>query len=107
MNFVPGTGARAVAEVGMTDRGMELLWLMVVWNGVLFGLFGWDKLMAMVGGRRTPEKTLLGLAFLGGGLGAILGSLVFHHKIRKGSFRILLPLALLMNLLIGYWVFLV
>ena len=33
--------------------------------------------------RRVPEHTLLAVTFAGGGVGALLGMRVFHHKTRK------------------------
>jgi len=36
---------------------------------------------------RTPESTLLMLAFIGGSPGAILGQQIFRHKTKKEPFR--------------------
>ncbi|MES3027506.1 MAG: DUF1294 domain-containing protein [Pseudomonadota bacterium] len=55
-------------------------------NLTAFLLFGWDKRCATVGARRIPEKTLLGLAALGGGLGSVLAQQLFRHKTRKQPF---------------------
>lgn len=54
-----------------------------------FTLFAFwsDKVSARNGERRTPESTLLLLAFLGGSAGAILGQQAFRHKTRKEPFR--------------------
>ena len=49
--------------------------------------YGWDKLCAQRGGWRVPEKTLLLLAFFGGGLGAMAGMALFRHKTRHLKFR--------------------
>lgn len=42
--------------------------------------FGVDKAKAADGRKRIPELTLLSLAALGGSVGAVLGSVLFHHK---------------------------
>lgn len=42
--------------------------------------FGMDKARAADGRGRISELTLLTLAALGGSAGAVLGSLLFHHK---------------------------
>ena len=76
----------------------ETVYLLLIWLGVTsalaLALFGWDKLMAKARRRRVPEAALLGCALLGGGLGALLGMLLFRHKIRKGPFRYGVPLML-------------
>lgn len=81
--------------------------LLLVWLGVVsilaFLLFGWDKLMAKLGRSRIPEAALLGAALLGGGAGALLGMLLFRHKIRKAPFPLLIPLFFLLQLLLLGW----
>ena len=59
---------------------------------------GIDKRKAIKDARRISEKTLLLSAFLMGAAGSILGSMVFHHKTQKAKFRILLPVALVVNI---------
>lgn len=74
-------------------------------NPILFYLCGWaamslvgfvmmglDKSLAKKGARRIPEKTLLLLAALLGGVGSTAGMLCFRHKTKHLRFRILLPL---------------
>lgn len=73
-----------------------LLAYMAVAGADAFILYGVDKYKAKHGKWRIPEKELLLAAFLGGALGALLGMLVFRHKIRKRRFCILVPAALVM-----------
>lgn len=47
--------------------------------------------------RRVPEKTLFLLAALGGGLGALIGMRVWHHKTLHRSFRYGIPAILLVE----------
>ncbi len=42
--------------------------------------------------RRIPERTLLWVARLGGGLGCWLGMMLFRHKTKHNRFMILVPL---------------
>ena len=51
-------------------------------NLINFLLYGVDKLLAINGARRIPEKTLLGLSIIGGGIGGLLAMLLFRHKTR-------------------------
>lgn len=69
-------------------------------NIIAFLLYGMDKWKAKLGAWRIPEKTLLGVALLGGGLGALLGMQLFRHKTRHLSFRILVPLFLILHIII-------
>lgn len=55
-------------------------------NLIAFAVFAADKRAAAAGRRRTPEATLLGLAALGGGLGAVTAQRLLRHKTRKQPF---------------------
>ena len=55
-------------------------------NLVTFLVYGWDKRQARVGGRRIPERRLLGLVLCGGVAGGWGGMLFWRHKTRKASF---------------------
>jgi uncharacterized membrane protein YsdA (DUF1294 family) len=57
-----------------------------VLNLATFLVFGWDKLAAVDGRSRVPERLLLLLAALGGSPGALLARPVFRHKTRKQPF---------------------
>ena len=84
---------------------MMLLYIVIgveaVMSIIAFAVYGADKLGAKLNDpknrhTRVPEAVLLGLAFFGGAWGAALGMLVFHHKIRKPRFRILVPIAVIL-----------
>ena len=78
--------------------------LLVVWNIVVFAVYGLDKYNAMNGKQRVSERTLLAFAFLFGGFGAFLGMQVFRHKTRHIIFNIGVPLAMLVNVVLIYFV---
>ena len=67
--------------------------IMTVWNFIVFCIYGYDKLSAIKGYERISEFTLLFLAFAFGGLGALLGMVVCHHKTAKLKFKLLIPIA--------------
>ena len=50
-----------------------------------------DKYKARKNLWRIPEKTLLGVALIGGSLGCILGMRFAHHKTKHPKFSIGLP----------------
>ena len=64
-------------------------------NLLTLAVFGLDKRRARVHRERIPEAALLGLAALGGSIGALAGMFLFRHKIRKRKFTLGVPLILL------------
>lgn len=91
--------------------GLLACWLLLL-NLVTFFVFGFDKFKAKYKetherARRVPEKTLFLLAALGGSAGALLGMKVWRHKTLHRSFRIGIPLILILQILIpaGLWLY--
>lgn len=74
-------------------------------NVVAFTLFGIDKFKAKHNMWRIPEKVLFSSAFLGGGIGALLGMNVFRHKTQHLSFKVIIPLAIVCNVLMVGFIF--
>lgn len=64
-------------------------------NLVAFVAYGVDKWKAKNAKWRTPEKTLILLAALGGALGAYAGMKYFRHKTQHKKFTICVPLFLI------------
>lgn len=78
--------------MGFFNLPNYLFFLFVIWNVIVFLIYGLDKLKAKKNLWRTTEAALLlCAAFLGGG-GALCGMLIFRHKTQKLKFRILVPL---------------
>ena len=71
-------------------------------NLTAFILYGADKKKAKRGQWRIPEKTLLGIAAIGGSAGAILGMFLFRHKTKHWYFRYGLPAILIVQLALVY-----
>ena len=59
----------------------------LIWNLLVFMIYGIDKSKAKRSAWRIPEKYLLSFAFLCGGFGAWLAGITFHHKTRKWYFK--------------------
>lgn len=72
--------------------------LFLIWNAVVFLMYGLDKFKAKRHIWRISEKVLLGSAFFGGAVGAALGMAVFRHKTRKYKFTVGVPLAIIFNI---------
>ena len=78
----------------MTTKQIIIIYLITI-NVVTFFLYGIDKWKAKRSKWRIPEATLLGLAVIGGSIGAWLGMKVWHHKTQHKKFKYGLPLILL------------
>ena len=77
--------------------------IFIIWNAVVFFLYGLDKYRAIRGWRRINEWILLLSAFLMGGIGAFLGMQILRHKTRHLRFNICVPLAILVNFAYLYY----
>ena len=104
-------GVSPVTSFLRSPWGILLCWLLVI-NLVTFLVFGLDKWKARrkekrESVRRVPEKTLFLLSAIGGSVGALLGMRVFHHKTLHRSFRIGVPVILMLQILVplGLWVY--
>lgn len=69
-------------------------------NVLTFVVFGLDKWKARRGRWRVPEATLLGLAAVGGSVGAWLAMLLFRHKTQKKKFRYGVPVMFVLQLVV-------
>ena len=75
-------------------------WYIAVSNIIAFLAYGIDKQRARRHRWRIPEEALLGLAVIGGSVGALLGMRFFHHKTKKAKFVIGVPLILIVQMVI-------
>lgn len=66
-------------------------------NVVAFLIYGLDKQKARQNRWRIPERVLLGLAVLGGSVGALAAMWMFHHKTKKMKFKIGVPVILFLQ----------
>ena len=74
----------------------------LIWNLLVFMIYGTDKSKAKRGAWRIPEKYLLSFAFLCGGFGAWLAGVTFHHKTRKWYFKTVWSLGIVTTLVALY-----
>ena len=87
----------------MEIQKMVIIYL-VITNVVTFFMFGINKVKAKKSKWRIREAALLGLAVLGGSIGAWSGMKVWHHKTLHKKFRFGIPAIIIIQLLIiGYF----
>lgn len=77
-----------------------VIFYLVMINLITFIFYGIDKWKAKHSRWRIPEDTLLGLAAVGGSVGAICGMKVWHHKTLHKKFYIGVPAILIIQLII-------
>ena len=80
----------AKGVVGKSMKQIAVIYLIII-NLIAFALYGTDKSKAKRGKWRISEKTLIGIALIGGSVGAFLGMHAFRHKTRRWYFRYGLP----------------
>lgn len=79
---------------------MFLLYILII-NAAAFLLMLADKRKAKKNRWRIPEATLMGVAAIGGSLGAILGMRLFRHKTKHPKFSVGLPLILTLHIMLA------
>ena len=87
----------------LMQHSILLIYLAVV-NILTIIVFGVDKMNAKSNRQRVRIVTLLGLAFIGGSVGALIGMYGFHHKTKKAYFTVGVPLILLMQVVVLFYV---
>ena len=80
-----------------------LLIYLITINALSLGFMLADKGKAIKKAWRIPESTLLGLAAIGGSLGAWLAMHLFRHKTRHPKFRLGIPALLILHAALLLW----
>ena len=80
-----------------------LIFYLVIINFVSMATFALDKINAVEGRTRIRIVTLLGLAFIGGSIGAIIAMYLFRHKTKKDYFTVGVPLIMTMQLILLFY----
>ena len=88
------------------NEGLKIMLIFMVFMSVVgFLAMGIDKGKAKAGRWRIPEKTLFGIAFLGGGAGVWLGMNLFRHKTKHWYFKYGIPAIALIEFIAACYVF--
>ena len=86
----------------MTTEQLIPIYLIAM-NVVTFFMYGIDKWKAKRSKWRISEATLLGLAVIGGSIGAWLGMRVWHHKTMHKKFQFGIPLIIVAQVAMIIW----
>lgn len=87
----------------MTIKQLILIYLVAI-NVVTFFMYGIDKWKAKRSKWRISEATLLGMAVIGGCIGAWLGMRVWHHKTMHKKFQFGIPLIIVAQIALVIWI---
>ncbi|MBO9600406.1 MAG: DUF1294 domain-containing protein [Cohnella sp.] len=82
---------------------LYLVGYLLLLNLIGFASMRRDKTLARRHARRTPENTLMFIAFAGGALGSWIGMYSFRHKTKHRGFTIGVPLLLAWNVVAFMW----
>ncbi len=74
-----------------------LLYLAII-NLVAFIMYWRDKRKAKKNVWRTPEATLIGVAAIGGSIGALASMYIFRHKTQHAKFKYGVPAILIVQI---------
>ena len=84
-----------------------MIWVLVIWliliNAAGFLIMGIDKKRARKGEWRIPEKVFFIISAVGGSLGSLCGMYVFHHKTKQDYFSVGVPLIILMQMVVLFF----
>ena len=81
---------------------ISLIYLALI-NIVTFFVYLKDKKAAEKGKDRVKIVTLLSLSFIGGSIGALCGMYILHHKTNKSYFTVGVPLMIVMQILVLFY----
>jgi len=87
-----------------SEMTQTVIYILICINVLTFLVYGIDKWKAKQGSWRISEATLLLLAVIGGSIGALLGMQVWHHKTMHKKFKYGLPLILLAQIALIYFI---
>lgn len=90
----------------MHNGSIIIFILIAIMSLIGFCAMGIDKAKAKAGAWRIPEKTLFGIAILGGGAGVWLGMELFRHKTKHWYFKYGIPAICILEMIAAGYVWL-
>ena len=80
-----------------------VLVLLFLINLITFSVFGYDKQLAKNRKNRISERSLFLLMLFGGTIGGLLAMLIFRHKTKKSSFKLMVFGIIVIQLVLLYF----
>lgn len=99
-----GIGSFFGAMISFFSKKWVWVYLIIV-NLLTFAVYAVDKINAIEHRSRIRIVTLLGLAFIGGTVGALLAMYILRHKTQKDYFTWGVPLIMIMHIFVIFFVF--
>lgn len=90
--------------LGFFNNHRILLVYLGIINFITFAAFAIDKYKAIKHKTRIRIVVLLGMAFAGGSLGGLIAMYLFKHKTKKNYFTTGIPLMIIMQLLLLFYI---
>ncbi len=87
------------------DANRWIIIYLIAVNIITLIAFGIDKLKAIYNRTRIRIVTLLGLSLIGGTVGGLIAMYVFRHKTRIDYFTIGLPIMLIMQVVVVFFLY--
>lgn len=84
-------------------RNKFLIVYIIAINVVTLVAFGIDKINAIEHRGRIRILTLLGLSFVGGSIGGLVAMYAFRHKTKKDYFTVGIPLIMVMQIVVVFY----
>lgn len=79
-----------------------LIGYLLLINIAAFVMYGLDKRKAIKGQWRTSEAALIGVALIGGSIGALCGMEFFRHKTKHKKFTVGVPAILIVQIVLAF-----
>lgn len=83
---------------------MEEIYIIGIWNVIVFFIYGLDKLFAKLDMWRISEKMLLSCSLVLGGVGAFFGMKIWRHKTKHKSFKIVAGISFIITIVVAAYI---
>lgn len=80
-----------------------LFYYLIMINVAAWLIYGLDKQKAKRHAWRIPERVLIAFAAAGGSVGALAGMMMFRHKTKKPKFYIGVPVIMIMQIIVIFY----